>query len=151
MVESGSGVRVGLGEGAPSRARVGFKLEVVELVIGAKALPMTGDNSEVGLLPPLAASKARSRVEVAAGASEVLGTAVQEQGFRVIFWIGLGGVVGPSVIVRVVGTELLTVLVTVFVLQVLSIGMHGARSSCCTTGDDIPAARSSAEPGDASG
>lgn len=145
---AGIGTRLGLGSGVGRPA---------EPVIRAKVLPTSWDGTEVGLLGTLAVSKVLvrsrvSRVWVAVGLSELLAVGVEGPDIEVIFRAGV--ISGPSVLIiwmegSVVSTTL--GLGSVLGLQVLTIGVYGARSSCCFTGDVVTAGRATSEVGEGRG
>lgn len=160
---TGSGARVRF-EGAGIGTRLEFGSTVgrpAEPVIRAKVLPISGDGTEVGLLGTLAVSKVLvgcrvSRVRLVVGLSEVLSVGVEGPDPEVIFRVGVvpGPSAGPPMLSiwmegRVVSTIL--GLGTVLELQVLTIGVHNVRSSCCFMGDVIPIGRATSEPGEGRG
>lgn len=146
-------------EDAGIGTRLGFGSQVARLaepVVMVKVLPPSGGGTETGLVGIVAASKVLvklkgSRVLVAIGLSEVL--AVGVDGPEVIFGAGLvlGPSSGPSVlIIWMEGSVTSTTfgLGCVLRLQVLTIGVHGAWSSCCFMGDVVPTGRATSVPGE---
>lgn len=146
-------------EDAGIGTRLGFRSQVVRLeesVIRVKVLPPSRAGIETGLLGIVALSKVLPKLKVsrglvAVGLSEVLAVGVEWP--EVFLWAGLvlGPSSGPSVLIiwmegsvrsRTFG------LGCVLRLQMLTIGVHGARSSCCFMGDVVPTGNATSLPGE---
>lgn len=93
---------------------------------------------------------------MAVGLSEVLAVGVEGPDIKVIFGAGVvsGPSAGPSMfIVWIEGSNKSTTLGlrTITGLPVLTIGVHGVRSSCCFVGDVVTTGRATSESGDSRG
>lgn len=141
--------------------RLEFRSKVArpaESVISTRVLPTSGDSTETGLVGMVIISEVLVKLKVsrgllATGLLEELVVGVEGPDIGVSFELGLisGPSFGPSMlIIWMEGSVALTAfgLESVLRLQVLTIGVHGARSRCFFNEDVVPTGKATSVTGE---